>query len=39
MAPEADVHEVAAGSGGTVVAAAAVGPGWSTDDGGETFEQ
>jgi hypothetical protein len=31
--PEADVHEVAAGSGGRVVAAAAGGVGWSVDDG------
>lgn len=31
--PKADVHEVAAGPGGTVVAAAAGGVGWSTDDG------
>lgn len=33
VAPEADVHEVSAGNGGTVVAAAAGGLGWSTDDG------
>lgn len=31
--PEADVHEVRAGAGGTVVAASAGGLGWSTDDG------
>lgn len=31
--PDADVHEVAAGSGGRLVVAAAVGVGWSTDDG------
>lgn len=33
VASEADVHEVVAGNGGTVVVAAAGGVGWSTDDG------
>ena len=32
--PEADVHEVRAGTDGRVAVAAAVGFGWSTDDGG-----
>lgn len=31
--PEADVHEVVTGNGGRVVVAAAVGMGWSLDDG------
>jgi hypothetical protein len=33
LAPEADVHEVVAGADGRVAAAAAVGFGWSSDDG------
>jgi hypothetical protein len=33
VTPEADVHEVAAGAGGRLVAAAAGGVGWSVDDG------
>lgn len=34
--PESDVHEVAAGEGGTIVVAAAIGFGWSSD-GGDTW--